>query len=114
MKKINSKNKVVYRYFYSCVGEARTREPINFSKTKELGRFHFEFDFDVDYPKLISTKIIEADFYFEKSVLEDYLVNKYGKDLKYDYSASLVVCRCIKGSNGFDDVILEHDFEGSI
>lgn len=108
------KNNCFYRYVYSCIGTARSRKPIKFSKTEEIGEFHFEIEFEKEFPRLLSDKIYaKADFYAEKSLLEDYLMNKYGRDLKFEYSADLIVYRCIS-DNGYDDVVLEHNFQGLI
>lgn len=36
------KNKVFYKYVYSCQGVAYTRKLIKFDKTEEIGFFHFD------------------------------------------------------------------------
>lgn len=105
------KNKVFYKYVYSCQGVACTRKSIKFDKTKELGFFHFEEDYVYESNNLLSDRQIECDCFFEKTILEDYLVNKFGKNLKYQYFAEVKILRCNSDyENGFEDVILTRDF----
>lgn len=104
------KNNCFYRYVYSCVGVARSRKPIKISKTKEFVEFHFEIDFAKEFPRLLSDKIYDnAVFSLEKSILENYLVDKYGKGLKFEYNAELIIYRCYS-DNGFNDVVLRCKF----
>lgn len=91
--------KIIYRYCYSVVGVAYSRVPIKFDKTKEIGFFNFDFDFEEEYPKLISDVFDRNNSYYsEKTSVLFKLYQKYGDKLKYDYTITLRISKAYEGS----------------
>lgn len=106
-------NKRIYKYVYEFSGMAFTRKPIKIGKTKQIGMFHFEDEYVVELPKLVSPKIIESDYNFEKGLLEDFLYDKYGKDLKFEYFAKLNI-KYYDGFTRYVEDVYEKEFSDFI
>lgn len=99
--------KIIYRYSYSVSGVAQSRFPIKFDKTKEIGCFNFDFDFEEEYPKLASDIFDRGNtFYSEKTSVMFALYQKYGDKLKYDYIITLRISRAYEGSKNIINEVI--------